>query len=183
MQSCLSDCFWHGHSMAWCIASLNYSLVSTSFPLIVLSWAWWGMENWAHLIQNVGAPWSMHHPMGLKMEGSEWVPSSSPWWLFFPGHVCEIYIILRHYQGGAFFLWLMYRIMLQAHSLCLDSPGVPEDCFLGKKNYKAGQSCWLCHSGLVDATLWSLCQGFGWFGVFGGRILKGSISCYGLTAL
>lgn len=127
------------------------------------------MKNCAHLMQNVGAPWSAPHPMGLKVRGLERIAaSSSSWGLLLAGHVYEICAILRHYQGWTFLLWLIYRVTVQACSLCSDSFGVPEDCFLGGKNYKVGQSCWLCHSRLVDATLWSLCQGSRWFGAVGG---------------
>lgn len=41
------------------------------FPLIVWSWTSRGMESCAHLMQNVGAPWSAPHPMGLKVWGLE----------------------------------------------------------------------------------------------------------------
>lgn len=85
--------------------------------------------------------------------------------------------------GEDFFLWLIYGVTLQFSTLCSDSPGVSEDCFLGRKNYKVGQNCWLCHSRLVHATLWSLCQGFGWvWGSWEGT-LKRNISCCGLAAL
>lgn len=141
------------------------------FPFIVWSWTSRGMENSIHLIQNVGVRWSVPHPMGLKVWRLERVAASSPLWGV---------AVCRSCLWGIWTFKTLSRVNLssvvdwQSHVPSTHSVpwlfGVPEDCFLGRKNYKVGQSCWLCPSRLVGTTLWSLCQGSIWFGAVAGGI-------------
>lgn len=109
--------------------------------------------------------------MGLKVWRLEWVVASSPSWGV---------AVCRSCLWGIWTFKTLSRVNLssvvdwQSHVPSTHSVpwlfGVPEDRFLGRKNYKVGQSCWLCPSRLVGATLWSLCQGSIWFGAVGGGI-------------
>lgn len=169
MQSCLRICFWPGDSTAWCPASLNYSSVSSVFSLNCLELN----------IARHGELCTSYAECGCSLvcappNGSESVRVRTGRSQFFfvevaVGRSCLWDICNFKTLSG---VNLSSVVDLQSHgqprTLCSDSFGVPEDCFLGGKNYKVGQSCWLCHSRLVDATLWSLCQGSRWFGAVGG---------------
>lgn len=171
MQSCLRICFWPGDSTAWCPASLNSSLASSVFSLHCLELNITRHGEQCTSYSECGVRWSVPHPMGLKVWRLERVTASSPSWGV---------AVCRSCLWGIWTFKTLSRVNLssvvdwQSHVPSTHSVpwlfGVPEDCFLGRKNYKVGQSCWLCPSRLVGATLWSLSQGSIWFGAVGGGI-------------
>lgn len=140
------------------------------------------MENSVHLTQNVGVRWSVPHPMGLKVWRLQQVTASSPSWGV---------AVCRSCLWGIWTFKTLSRVNLssvvdwQSHVPSTHSVpwlfGVSEDCFLGRKNYKVAQSCWLCWSVQLFGPCAKALFGLGQLGEE--SVLKGNVSCCGLMAL